>query len=70
MDRLKIETFFMKRLLGHFINKSLEKKLGFNPEIHLMNLEITHSSLTAIDISIEMTGSNFDKLMEVLTDEQ
>lgn len=69
MDVVNFTSIFARGLIGRFVNKAMEKKLGMNPEIKLVRFNFNSGSVVKADISIEMPNDKFEKLMEVVLNE-
>lgn len=59
---------YLGKVIGRFLNKSVEKKIGYDPQIKLLGLSfnVTDDKVLA-DVSLEMTKEQFDKLIEEVT---
>jgi hypothetical protein len=69
MDVVSITSIFARGLIGRFVNRSLETKLGFNPDIKLKSFNFKSGETVHADLSLEMTNEQFEKLMGVIFDE-
>lgn len=69
MDVVSISTAFARGLIGRFVNKSVEKKVGFDPSIRLVSFNFKSGSTVHADISLDMPNDEFEKLMGVILNE-
>ena len=66
VDVVNIVSRIATKALGRFINKALEKSVGFDPNIKLRSLNFHSGDMAHVDISLDMKNEDFEKLMEVL----
>lgn len=68
MEYMKIEGFLGKAI-SRVINKGIEGKCGYNPDINLSSLNLKTDdtdNVVQLDLKINMTQEDFNKLMEAL----
>lgn len=67
MDVISIANKVVTKTISKLVNRTAEKSLGFDPDIELRRFDLAVKEKTRIDISMEMSNENFEKLLEVLT---
>lgn len=73
MEYMKIEGF-LSGAVSKLINKGIESKFGYKPDISLKNFNLktdvnpnTHEEIMVVDLSVYMTQEDFNKLIEEAT---
>lgn len=73
MEYMKIEGF-LGGAISKLINKGIESKFGYKPDISLKNFNLktdvnpkTHEEIMVVDLSVYMTQEDFNKLIEEAT---
>lgn len=69
MEYMKIEGF-LGGAISKLINKGIESKLGYRPEISLSSLNlktVDEKETIQLDVRLNMSQSDFNKLMEEVT---
>lgn len=69
MEYMKIEGF-LGGAISKLINKGIETKLGYRPEISLSSLNlktVDEKEAIQLDVRLNMSQSDFNKLMEEVT---
>ena len=73
MEYMKIEGF-LGGAISKLINKGIESKFGYKPDISLKNFNLktdvnqnTHEEIMVVDLSVYMTKEDFNKLIEEAT---
>ncbi len=69
MEYMKIEGF-LGGAVSRLINKGIESKFGYKPEINLSSLNlktVDEEELVQLDVRLNMSQSDFNKLMEEVT---
>ena len=69
MDVISFSSVLARNLTSKFINKAIEKKIGLNPGIKLNRFELKNGGTAKVDLSLEMTSEEFEKLMGVIFDD-
>ncbi len=66
IDIVSITSSFSKMVISKLLNKSLEKKLGYNPGIKLSKIKINERDEDDItfDVSFSLPKKEFDKILE------
>lgn len=67
MDMLKISSTFMKGILNKVLTKMIQKKLGYNIDILIndVNVEVTDGKVHLhLDVDGEMNKEEFNKIMK------
>lgn len=67
MEYMKIEGFLGKAI-GRLVNKGIETKFGYNPNIELKNLNlVTDNDEVILTTTMTMSQKDFEKLFEEVT---
>ena len=68
MEYMRLEGFLGKAV-SKLINKGVESKFGYKPNIQLNNFKLSteEEDLVVVNMSIAMKQSDFDKLIEEVT---
>lgn len=69
MEYMRIEGF-LGGAVSRLINKGIESKFGYKPEINLSSLNlktVDEEKLVQLDVRLNMSQSDFNKLMEEVT---
>ncbi len=69
-DVVTISTLFARTFIGRFLNRTIEKKVGFDPKIKLVRFNFENGKTVHADLSLDMPPEEFEKLMGVIFDEQ
>jgi hypothetical protein len=68
MEYMRIEGFLGKAF-SKLINKAVENKVGFKPEIDLSNMSLrtTDAEKVELNVTVSITKEAFEKLIEEAT---
>ena len=67
MDELKIETGFMKKLIAKIIGRIIRKKVGYEMDICLNEIEITFNgdkAIAHVNVDAEMSKEELKKIVK------
>jgi len=69
VDVISFNSALARNLTSKFINKAIEKKIGLNPGVKLNRFDLKNGGTARVDLSLEMTSEELEKLLGVIFDD-
>ena len=70
MDVISFGGVVTRGITSKLINKAIENKTGINPGLKLNRFDLKSGGTARADISLEMTTEQFEKILEVIFDDE